>query len=521
MEPFLGLKGNKLLAAVTISAGMGFILFGYDNGVMGSVLGSPSFEQQFHLSSTISGTVTAMFELGCVIGAWSVSLFGEPWGRRPVIHMGSFCICIGAAIQTSSYSTAQLIVGRIVEGIGMGFITSTVPVWQAETSPPSIRGAMICSSLSFVLLGQVNQYLFPIKNFHLIAYWSEYGTSRYNSSFSWRFPFALQALLAIIVSCLLFFMPESPRWLFSHDQDEKAIQVLRCLRGSSDEQTADTEAEEIRAAIVFENSVQRGWFDLFREDNVRSRWRVILAIGIQSMQPFSGSAVISYYQTVIFQDSIGMGRNQAQLMSGYLSIWFLAASFLTWFLIERVGRRPLFLIFCICMAVAMSIIAAMVEVNSHASGIIAATAIFLYEGFFTWGWMGNLWCYTAEILPLDCRSKGMGFAVGFQWVWNFVMIFVTPIGLTNIGWRMYIVFTIFNLAFFPVIYIFFPETAGMSLELLDAVFIDKSANPVKKAAEFRKRLKRGEEVNLRHEFEDALGGNEKVHSVIAEDDSKY
>lgn len=125
-------------------------------------------------------------------------------------------------------------------------------------------------------------------------------------------------------------------------------------------------------------------------------------------------------------------------MSGYLSIWFLVASFLTWFLIERVGRRPLLLIFCLSMAVAMSIIAAMIEVNSYASGIVAATAIFLYEGFFTWGWQGNLWCYTAEILPLDCRSKGMGCAVGFQWVWNFVMIFVTPIGLTNIGWRMYI-----------------------------------------------------------------------------------
>jgi hypothetical protein len=142
--PYLGLRGKNLLAAVTVSAGMGFILFGrilfpftnieksfqpanrvipgYDNGVMGSVFGSPSFEQQFHLSSTMEGTVTAMFELGCIIRAWSVSLFGEPWGRRTIIHMGTVCVCIGAAIQTSSYSIAQLIVGRIVAGTGMGFI---------------------------------------------------------------------------------------------------------------------------------------------------------------------------------------------------------------------------------------------------------------------------------------------------------------------------------------------------------------------------------------------------------------
>jgi MFS family permease len=130
---------------------------------MGSVLGSSSFEDQFNLNSTMEGTVTAMFELGCIIGAWSVSLLGEPWGRRTIIHFGTLLVCIGAAIQTSSYSTAQLIVGRIVAGIGMRFITSSVPVWQAETSPASIRGAMVCSSLSFTLLGQV--HLLPQNNF--------------------------------------------------------------------------------------------------------------------------------------------------------------------------------------------------------------------------------------------------------------------------------------------------------------------------------------------------------------------
>lgn len=98
---------------------------------------------------------------------------------------------------------------------------------------------------------------------------------------------------------MLFFMPESPRWLFSHDRDEEAVQVLRCLSSSADETKVETEAEEIRAAIIYENSVQRGWLDLFKEDNVRSRWRVALAIGLQSMQPFSGSAVITYYQTVM------------------------------------------------------------------------------------------------------------------------------------------------------------------------------------------------------------------------------
>lgn len=132
----------------------------------------------------------------------------------------------------------------------------------------------------------------------LLAYWSEWGTSKYSSSFSWRFPFALQAILALCASTLLFFMPESPRWLFIHSRDEDAVEILNRLRNSSgDDSVAGIEAQEIRAAIVYENSVQRGWFQLFAKDNIRSRWRVALAVGLQSMQPFSGSAVISYYQT--------------------------------------------------------------------------------------------------------------------------------------------------------------------------------------------------------------------------------
>ena len=126
---------------------------------MGSVVTSPSFEKVFNLDSTMIGTVTAMFEVGCIIGAWTTSLWGEHFGRKRIVHTGSFCVCVGAAIQASSYKTAQLIVGRIVAGIGMGFITSSVPVWQAETSPAGIRGAMVCCSLSFVLLGQVSSPL--------------------------------------------------------------------------------------------------------------------------------------------------------------------------------------------------------------------------------------------------------------------------------------------------------------------------------------------------------------------------
>ncbi len=114
---------------------------------------------------------------------------------------------------------------------------------------------------------------------------------------------------------MLFFMPESPRWLLQHSRDEEAVDVLNRLRNSSGEgSSAAIEAQDIRAAIMYENSVKRGWREFFKEDEIGTRWRVALALGVQSMQPFSGSAVISYYQTYmyvsLFYVEIGLQANR-------------------------------------------------------------------------------------------------------------------------------------------------------------------------------------------------------------------
>ena len=105
-------------------------------------------------------------------------------------------MCAGSILQSSSYVVAQLLVGRIVAGIGLGVISCNTAIWQAETAPANIRGMLVACSLSFLILGQ------------LIAYWLEYGTNTWSSSASWRFPMAFQAALALLMAIMLFFMPE-------------------------------------------------------------------------------------------------------------------------------------------------------------------------------------------------------------------------------------------------------------------------------------------------------------------------
>lgn len=163
---------------------------------MGSILTAPSFVDTFNLNSSMEGLVTAIFMIGCFIGSMTTAFSGSRFGRRTLAHVGTFVICAGSVLQSSSYNVAQLIVGRIVAGIGLGLIASNVAIWQSETAPPRARGMLIACSLSLLIVGQ------------LIAYWLEYGVSDYPTDFSWRFPMAFQAAIALLMSALMFFMPE-------------------------------------------------------------------------------------------------------------------------------------------------------------------------------------------------------------------------------------------------------------------------------------------------------------------------
>ncbi|KAL7952494.1 general substrate transporter [Trichoderma compactum] len=448
---YLNLRGKKLLAGITISSGLGFILFGYDNGVIGGLLTAPDFESTFNLDSTLQGVVTSLSELGCFFGSLVTAVAGGRLGRRTLAHLGTLSITVGALLQASSFSVGQLMVGRIVAGIGLGLISSNIAIWQSETAPANVCGTLVACSLSFLIVGQ------------LLANLIDYGMKSYSGPVTWRFPIAFQAVLALLMSALLFFMPESPRYLIMKDRIEETVAVLQALKDTNHRETVAAEIEEIKEALLLELNSQKSWTDLFKSDKVKSRRRVIIACIVNPMQDLSGSTPIAYYTTFIFQSSVGFSRHLSLLTSIFLQLWFHLASTLTWWLIERVGRRRLFMLSACCMGMVMAVVAAMLAVNTRTSGIVAVVMIFAYPAFFTWGFIGGVW---VKILPLEYRSKGMGLATATLWLFSFVMVEITK---------------------------------GLSLELVDLAFMDDSMSPVKRAKELHKMIASGEELTLRTE----------------------
>jgi sugar porter (SP) family MFS transporter len=319
----------------------------------------------------------------------TTAIVGEKLGRRKSVGLGALISIVGAVLQTTAYSRAHLIVGRIVSGFGLGIINSTVPVMQAEFSPKASRGIYVCAQLSTLNFGI------------LLVYWIDYAFVKHTSSYAWRVPAVLQCVILIGILILLTLIPETPRWLAAHDQPEECLSVLARIADTSE---ADPEVQRLHSIITqtvaYENSRQAGWKDIVKSDPIKSRRRFLIACGIQMFQQLGGINAIIYYSGTLFEKSIGFDTHMSALMSGFLQTWFFVASFIPWFLIDRIGRRPLLMSMISLMAIVMAIQAALiyqVQFNTSSAtgaGIAAAAMLFVFQGAFTVG------CKYLD--PFDC-----------------------------------------------------------------------------------------------------------------------
>ena len=484
------LKGRALMLTVSLLTSLGFMLVGFDNGLMGGLIDTPAFKATFDSpSSTMTGLIVAIYEgmfirgvlptkdianniptVGCFFGSLATAVVGERLGRRKTVAVGCAIMIVGAVLQASAFARAQLIVGRIVSGVGMGFINSTVPVIQAEFSPKASRGIYVCAQLSTLNFGI------------FIVYWIDYAFSSHAGSYAWRVPVVLQCICILPMFAILAVIPETPRWLAAHDQPEACLDVLRRIGAGNSKEDIDEAAIQrlhglILKTVAYEASIGAGaWRDLRTEDHIKSRRRLLIACGIQSMQQLGGINAIIYYSSTLFSKSIGFDSHMAALMSGFLQTWFFVASFIPWLLIDRVGRRPLLLSMVSLMAGVMAVQTGLIyqvehsTAIAHAAGIGAAAMLFVFQGAFTVGFQATVWVYPAEILPLRLRQRGSSISTASNWIFNYMIVQITPVALANIGWRTYIIFAVLNAAFVPIIYLFFPETKGLELEDMDRLF---------------------------------------------------
>ena len=276
-------------------------------------------------------SVFNMFQLGAFFGAIFAFTLGDKIGRKKAIFVGLLCNTIGAVLQTVAWHFPQLIVGRIVNGFGMGITSSTCPVYQAECSKPRVRGKL-------VVLGSLsNTAAFCLAN------WINYGLYFQGEALQWRFPMGFQLIFPVVVASCLLFVPESPRWLLLQDRHSEALEVLSRLE-SPRSSTRDAEAEaqflSIRSALEVERQNRVPTADvLMCRDKTQNLRRLLLSCGTQFMQQFSGVNALGYYLPTLLQKSVGLDEEESRLLTGINGLVYLSAAFCCLIIIDRFGRR--------------------------------------------------------------------------------------------------------------------------------------------------------------------------------------
>lgn len=472
MAPYFGLRGKALTITVSIVAATAFLLQGYDQAVMNGLLTLHTFNEVFpemKENANIEGTAVAIYEVGCAIGALSCAFLGNILGRRRTIFGAGLIVIVGVAIQASSFSLGQLIAARIITGLGVGALTATIPMWVSECSSAKERGRRVMLQGFFAIGGVAS------------ASWIEFGLFFVkDSQVNFRFPIAFQGLFAIIITSFVMFLPESPRWLIAQDRFEEAKKVMAALEGEAEDSVAiNEELTLIRDAYLEEKRQSASIFSMGPE---RQFHRAVLAVAIAGLAQMSGINIVTFYSTTIFTEQLGYSPTNARIFSGSIQIWQFICAGIAVILIDRFGRRKLLMAGALGMCVAQTALTGLMsDVKDKSAGEAAIFFYFVAMFFFPVGLFLLPFMYAAEISPLSIRHKVTAVSACTNWLFNFLVAEVSPHAMQNIGYRYYIVYACINLFTFVMVYFFYPETQGRTLEEIDDVFIQSSnvLQPVK------------------------------------------
>lgn len=438
---------------------------GYDGSMMNGLQSLPQWRDYFNSPhGSQLGLLNAIQYIGS-LGAFPFAPYvSDGIGRRRAIIFGAALMCAGATLQTAAQNVSMFIGARFLVGFGLAFATNAAPMLVTELSYPSYRAQLTAAYNSLWYSGSI------------IAAWTTFGTFKVQSTWSWRIPSALQALPSVLQIFLVWFMPESPRWLMSKGKEATALRTLAYYHADGDEHDplVQYQFQEIKSALEFDRTVTANvsWMSFFTKPGNRKRMRIIIAIAFFSQ--WSGNGLVSYYLNKVF-DGIHITDPTTQLLiNGILQIWNLGWALGASAVCERFGRRKLFLTSTFFMFVFFTLQGACYALASVRDNINAGHAtiafIFLYYAAYDIAFSPLIVLYTVEILPYQLRAKGFnifGLTISVALVFN---QYVNPIALQNIGWKYYLVYICWILFEGVYLYFFVIETKNLTLEETAALF---------------------------------------------------
>lgn len=525
-QPWRSIPGRILLFSLNAFIFVALIFEGYNQGVLGTVSGTPGFIDTMQIgadgavtNSTKQGGLSAAYYFGAMFGAFIGGWIGDRYGRKVGVFAGAWQGVLGGALQAGSINSNMFICARVITGLGMGFVMAIVPPWVSELSQAHDRG----SNFSFIF----------VANFLgiTIANWLNFGVRNSAIEFRWRFPLGFMCIPVFIVAMTVLLLPESPRWLMAHDRRDEAVQILCKVRG--DIESTDTsikkELEHLHAIVEASKHSRNSYINLAlggRNSGVLHLGRrAILGFALQQIQQWSGIIAVVTWSSKLFSLA-GFDEFKSLWLGGLVNTLGIFGTAAAGLVIDRIGRRMSLLVSFIIQGIALFIVAALIKssedyaqsdpAKSETLGQGAASFVFIYLWFFTMFNIVPCWLYGTEIWPQDVRAKGYSFTILGWAIGCGMTTFLIPIMLSRIGWYTFIFFGIMNAVTIPLIYLFYVEPAGHSLEEVNLLFTSDSPLVKRNNEEYDRRVA-------------AAGGNtavaarrlmEEVDGLISPDEQK-
>jgi sugar porter (SP) family MFS transporter len=403
-----------------------------------------------------------MYNIGGAMGAVFAFFFGSMLGRKRTILGGMGFASIGAVVQCAATSLGPLIAGRIMSGVGVGTLTSTMGLYQAEVVSGVARGRF----LTLQVLAGAGLGL-------LLAQWINFGLSGHTNRVTFAFPLGFQLVFILIACSIIPFCPESPRWLVKQGRRSEARDALERLGTAN----VDQRLAEIDQTAELEKTGHTSQYrQMFTNGPTANFTRLCLAVGTMIGHQLNGINSVTYYMPTLLIAFIGASHHTALWVAGLTSVTSIVAGIFPMLLIDKVGRRPFLWVGAAIQTAIMIIIAVLLAKGQgdaeHAQqyGIAAISMIFFYFAVNSMTWFTASWAYPAEILPLQIREKGLALGNCFYWLFQFMIVEITPPAIKNIHYRFYVILAVLNALIAATVYLTFPETKGKTLEEIDFYF---------------------------------------------------
>ncbi|XP_062092209.1 hexose carrier protein HEX6 [Humulus lupulus] len=476
-----GQYSGKITLFVILScmmAAMGGVIFGYDIGISGGVTSMEPFLKKFFpdvytrmkkdsnisnyckFDSQLLTSFTSSLYLAGLIASFFASSVTKAFGRKPSILIGGAAFLAGSALGGAAVNIYMLILGRILLGVGVGFANQSVPLYLSEMAPPKYRGAFN------------NGFQFSIGIGALSASLINYGTEKIKGGWGWRISLAMAAVPATILTLGAVFLPDTPNSLIQRSIDpHKAELMLRRVRG-----TDDVEAEMndlVKASIIARNTKHP-----FRKIVERKyRPQLVMSIALPFFQQVTGINVIAFYAPVLFR-TIGLGESASLLSAVMTGAVGTCSTFISMLIVDKFGRRALFMAGGIQMFVAQIMVGAVIaaELGDHGGvegkgfAYMVLVLIGVYVAGFGWSWGPLGWLVPSEIFPLEIRSAGQSITVVVNFLFTFIVAQTFLAMLCHFRAGIFFFFGAWVAVMTGFVHWFLPETKNVPIEKMDEVW---------------------------------------------------